>query len=319
MARVRAYAPASVGNVGVGFDVLGVAMERVDGGALGDVVTAETAAESSFVVGGAYADAVPHGRDENLAGLAIDRFAALAQQHGHTASPVALQLDKQLPVGSGLGSSSCSAVAAVAAIAGVQPFELPESALLRLMAELEGVVSGSVHFDNVAPAYLGGMQLLVDLPDRVCVQVPTPDDWFWVLTHPGIRIATADAREVLPMNYDRSAVIAHGRYLGSFIHACHTGDAALAAQMLVDVVAEPWRRRLLPEFERVRRETRAMGALAVGISGSGPTIFSVAPERDIADKIAAHHARTWNLTGTGFQHVCRVSPTGVALTREDPA
>lgn len=311
MTGVRVYAPASIGNVGVGFDVLGAAVERVDGQPLGDFVSAWLADAPRLEVTGPYASAVPQDPGSNLVGLAAVRYARAARRAGHSPRPVALRLDKQLPVGSGLGSSACSSVAAVAAVDAVQPFSLGEAGLLRLMAELEGVVSGSVHFDNVAPAFLGGMQLLVDQPERVCVRVPTPASWCWVLTHPGIRIATADAREALPEHYPRAATITHGRNLAAFVHACHVGDDALAAAMLVDVVAEPYRKALLPHFDRVRSDAIELGALAVGISGSGPTVFSVAPDEATAQRIAAHQAETWNLTGDGFQHVCRIAEAGI--------
>lgn len=314
--RYTASAPASIGNLGVGFDILGAAVARIDGGPLGDRVHATPADATTFRAVGAYADALPPDAADNLVMLAYDAFAEALQARGLRARPLALVLDKQLPVGSGLGSSACSSVAALVAVNAAHDAALEDDALLRLMGGMEGRVSGSVHYDNVAPSFLGGVQLLVDAADAICVSVPWFEDWVLVLTHPGIAIATADAREVLPHAVPLAVAVDHGRRIAGFVHACHRGDRRLAAALLQDVLAEPARAPLLPRFAEVRAAALAEGALAVGLSGSGPTVFSVAPDENTAQRIAAWQRTHWNLTGTGFTHVCRVGG-GATVTTED--
>ena len=106
------------------------------------------------------------------------------------------------------------------------------------MGELEGRISGSIHYDNVAPCYLGGLQLMVESLGNISQTLPFFDHWYWVLAYPGIEVSTAEARAILPKSYTRKDVIDHGRHLGSFVHACHTHQEALAAMMMQDVIAD---------------------------------------------------------------------------------
>ena len=153
---------------------------------------------------------------------------------------------------------------------------LDKTTLLGLMGELEGRISGSVHYDNVAPCYLGGLQLMLEEEGIISQEVPCFDDWLWVMAYPGIKVSTAEARAILPAQYRRQDCISHGRYLAGFIHACHTRQPQLAAKLMQDVIAEPYRTRLLPGFAEARKAAQEIGALACGISGSGPTLFAVA-------------------------------------------
>lgn len=311
-----AAAPASIGNLGVGFDILGAAVARVDGGALGDRVHAHDSARTTFRATGPYANALPHDPADNLVVHAYDAYVAALAARSIAPRPLALVLDKQLPVGSGLGSSACSSVAALVAINAAHGDALSANVLLRLMGALEGRVSGSVHYDNVAPSFLGGVQLLVDAAEQLCVPVPWFDDWLLVLTHPGIAIATADARAALPAQVPLGVAVEHGRLVAGFVHACHVGDRRLAAALLRDVLAEPTRARLLPRFDEVRAAALDAGALAVGLSGSGPTVFSVVPNAAVGERVAAWQRTHWNLTGSGFTHLCRVGG-GATVSREE--
>lgn len=123
--------------------------------------------------------------------------------------PVAMTLEKNMPIGSGLGSSACSVVAALMAMNEHCGKPLNDTRLLALMGELEGRISGSIHYDNVAPCFLGGMQLMIEENDIISQQVPWFDEWLWVLAYPGIKVSTAEA----VLFYRRSIAadcIAHG-------------------------------------------------------------------------------------------------------------
>lgn len=117
---------------------------------------------------------------------------------------------------------------------------LDDNQMLALMGELEGRISGSVHFDNVAPCFLGGIQLMLEENGIISRAVPGFDDWLWVMAYPGIKVSTAEARAILPAQYRKEEIIKHGRYLGGFIHACHTQQPELAAKLMRDVIAEPY-------------------------------------------------------------------------------
>ncbi|MCW2477891.1 homoserine kinase [Candidatus Symbiopectobacterium sp. NZEC135] len=303
---VKIYAPASIGNVSVGFDVLGAAVTPVDGSLLGDCVTVTAAERFSLRNEGRFVGKLPSEPKENIVYQCWERFC---QEVGKTI-PVAMTLEKNMPIGSGLGSSACSVVAGLMAMNEFCGKPLDDTRLLALMGELEGRISGSVHYDNVAPCFLGGIQLMIEQNGIISQPVPAFDDWLWVMAYPGIKVSTAEARAILPAQYRRQDCISHGRYLAGFIHACHTRQPALAAALMQDVIAEPYRTRLLPGFADARQAAKDIGALACGISGSGPTLFSVCDDMEKAQRLASWLQDNYLQNDEGFVHICRLDTTG---------
>ncbi|QQK70910.1 homoserine kinase [Pectobacterium versatile] len=303
---VKVYAPASIGNVSVGFDVLGAAVSPVDGSLLGDCVSVEAADLFSLRNEGRFVSKLPDNPKENIVYQCWELFC---QEIGKTV-PVAMTLEKNMPIGSGLGSSACSVVAGLMAMNEFCGKPLDDNRLLTLMGELEGRISGSVHYDNVAPCFLGGVQLMLEENGIISQPVPSFDDWLWVMAYPGIKVSTAEARAILPAQYRRQDCISHGRYLAGFIHACHTGQAALAAKLMKDVIAEPYRTKLLPGFATARQAAEDIGALACGISGSGPTLFSVCNDMASAQRLADWLRDNYLQNDEGFVHICRLDTTG---------
>ncbi|ACX89595.1 homoserine kinase [Pectobacterium parmentieri] len=303
---VKVYAPASIGNVSVGFDVLGAAVSPVDGSLLGDCVSVEAADLFSLRNEGRFVSKLPDNPKENIVYQCWELFC---QEIGKTV-PVAMTLEKNMPIGSGLGSSACSVVAGLMAMNEFCGKPLDDTRLLTLMGELEGRISGSVHYDNVAPCFLGGVQLMLEENGIISQPVPSFDDWLWVMAYPGIKVSTAEARAILPAQYRRQDCISHGRYLAGFIHACHTGQAELAAKLMKDVIAEPYRTKLLPGFAAARQAAEDIGALACGISGSGPTLFSVCNDMASAERLADWLRDNYLQNDEGFVHICRLDTTG---------
>ncbi|MGO2975888.1 MAG: homoserine kinase [Hafnia alvei] len=303
---VKVYAPASIGNVSVGFDVLGAAVSPVDGQFLGDCVSVEAADAFSLTSKGSFVSKLPSDPKENIVYQCWERFC---QAIGQELS-VAMVLEKNMPIGSGLGSSACSVVAALMALNEFAQQPLDQTQLLALMGEMEGRISGSVHYDNVAPCYLGGLQLILEENGIISQTVPCFDDWFWVMAYPGIKVSTAEARAILPAQYRRQDCISHGRYLAGFIHACHTRQPILAAKLMNDVIAEPYRTRLLPGFAQARQAAHDIGALACGISGSGPTLFAICDRQDTAQRMAQWLKEKYLQNDEGFVHICRLDNAG---------
>ncbi|MCL2894180.1 homoserine kinase [Brenneria tiliae] len=303
---VKVYAPASIGNVSVGFDVLGAAVSPLDGSLLGDCVSAVAADQFSLRCEGRFVAKLPDDPRQNIVYQCWERFC---QEIGKTI-PVAMTLEKNMPIGSGLGSSACSVVAGLMAMNEFCGKPLDDTRLLTLMGELEGRISGSVHYDNVAPCFLGGIQLMLGEEGIISQPVPAFDDWLWVMAYPGIKVSTAEARAILPAQYRRQDCISHGRYLAGFIHACHTGQASLAAKLMKDVIAEPYRTKLLPGFAEARKAAQDIGALACGISGSGPTLFSVCDDMGSAQRLADWLRDNYLQNDEGFVHICRLDTTG---------
>ena len=271
---VKVYAPASSANMSVGFDVLGAAVTPVDGTLLGDNVTVEAAEQFSLQNLGRFASKLPTAPQENIVYQCWESFC---REIGKTV-PVAMTLEKNMPIGSGLGSSACSVVAALVAMNEFCGKPLNETRMLALMGEMEGRISGSIHYDNVAPCYLGGMQLMIEENGIISQQVPGFDEWLWVLAYPGIKVSTAEA-----------------------------------AKLMKDVIAEPYRTKLLPGFSEARQAAMEMGAQACGISGSGPTLFALCDKPDTAQRVADWLGAHYLQNQEGFVHICRLDTAGARV------
>ncbi|MBT0720034.1 homoserine kinase [Rosenbergiella collisarenosi] len=303
---VKIYAPASIGNVSVGFDVLGAAVSPIDGSLLGDCVSVESADTFTLKTLGRFVSKLPSDPEQNIV---FQCWKLFCETVGETL-PVVMTLEKNMPVGSGLGSSACSVVAALVAMNEFAGNRLSEHQLLLLMGELEGRISGSVHYDNVAPCYLGGLQLMLEEQGVISQPVPAFEQWYWVMAYPGIKVSTAEARAILPAHYAKADIVRHGRLLGGFIHACHSQQAELAIAMMQDIVAEPYRTQLLPGFAQARERSLAAGALACGISGSGPTLFAICDNLTAAEQVKEQLVNHYLQNDEGFVHICRLDTAG---------
>ena len=319
---LKAYAPASIGNVSLGFDLLGAALKPIDGSLLGDEVDIELAETFSLVVKGRFADKLPPDANRNIVTLCYLHFIKVLEQQGHTKSAIPalkMTLHKHLPIGSGLGSSASSIVAALFGLNqfftdffGKAPFT--ENELLLVMGELEGQISGSVHYDNVAPCFLGGLTLMAEHKEQIALQLPMFENWYWVSCYSGISVSTAAARDILPKQVSMANTIQFGRQLAVFIDALYRKDEKLAAAMMFDVIAEPYRKSLLPRFDESRTFAAQHGALAFGISGSGPTVFAVCDNLDNAKIINQWLAENYIQNDTGFSHICQLDTSGASLS-----
>lgn len=314
---VVVYAPASIGNVSVGFDVLGAAVSPIDGTLLGDrvqVTSSDSDVPFELKTAGRFVSKLPTNPKENIVYDCWRVFARELDKKGIELLPLEMTLEKNMPIGSGLGSSACSIVAALDALNRFHGEPLSEMDLLALMGEMEGQISGGVHYDNVAPCYLGGLQLMLEELGIISQEVPCFDEWYWVMAYPGIKVSTAEARSILPSQYRRQDIIAHGRHLGGFIHACHSGQPELAAKLIKDVIAEPYREKLLPGFAQARQYAMSAGALVCGISGSGPTIFTICSKKDVAERVANWLEENYLQNEEGFVHICRLDKDGSSVT-----
>jgi len=309
---VSVFAPISIGNVSVGFDILGVAVLPIDGTLIGDIVhvsdTLDT--QNELVVTGTHANRLPSKVTDNIVWNCMLAFNRELKKAGKSVVNVQMTLEKNIPTSSGLGSSACSVVAALAALNEFyqQPFD--ELELLKLMVELEAQISGSKHYDNVAPCYLGGLQLILDNPEKISQSLPVFDDCFWVMAYPDVLVSTKAARDILPKTYERQTTITFGQNLAGFIDASYRQDKQQAFSLFKDVLAEPYRKHLLPNFEIAKQTMESYGCLAVGISGSGPTLFAITDDITIAEKASEWLKKNYLQTDEGFVHICKVDKKG---------
>lgn len=274
MSRVTAFAPGTIGNVGPGFDVLGLA---VDG--IGDRVTVELTEGEARVIAitGLDADLLPR---DALRNAAVIGAIAWLRGHGDRRNPI-VSMEKGLPLSGGLGGSAASSVAgayAAALAAGNSP--RPEEIIA---AALEGEVAvAGRHLDNIAPCVLGGLALARAVHPIDVVKLAVSAPWWVALVTPALRIETRAAREILPESSDRATWIQQMANTAALVHAFATGDGDLLRRSLDDRYAEPRRAALIPNFHEAKRAAVLAGAFGCSISGSGPTLFAICANETVA-------------------------------------
>ena len=304
--RATAFAPASVGNVAIGFDILGFAL-----GAIGDRVTVARAASGGVRINAVRGISAEISREAraNTAGRAL----LALEEAARPGFGFEVEIDKGIPLGSGLGGSAASAVAAVVAANAL--LERPYGALelLKFAMAGEAVASGARHVDNIAPSLFGGLVLTVGIDHPRVKQIPVPAEIRAIVVHPHMFIATAQARAILKGSVELSDFVWQTAHLAGFISGCYTNDLELIRASLEDVVIEPQRQALIPGFAQVRGGALAAGALGCSISGAGPSMFAWALAEQagaVRDAMRAAFARQ----GLESDHwVFEVDPSGARV------
>jgi homoserine kinase len=294
---VTAFAPASIGNVAVGFDMLGLALEGV-----GDRVMArrtDSERVSVLEVRGLDGELHPYLSTDAKSNTASIAAQALWDEHGGTGS-LELKVHKGVPLQSGMGSSAASAVAAVVAANLLLPDPLAVEALLPYALEGEKFASGGLHADNVAPSLLGGLVLCpqVLLPD--VIRLPVPQAVSAALIHPDLQVSTAQSRRGLAKGYSMAQWIEQQGLLAGFIAACASSDIPMIGRTLRDVIIEPQRKGNVPCFDAVKSAAEKGGALGCSLSGSGPSMFALCKDHD-ARNIASAMEQACRSQGIGCQ------------------
>lgn len=296
----RAVAPATVANVGAGFDVLGFAVA-----APVDEVLVRRAGPPGVRLAAVRGDGgvLPREAERNTATAAVQALVAAV---GAETVGLEVELDKGLPLCSGLGSSAASAAAAVVAANAVLGSPLAKPALLRFVVGAERVACGTVHADNAAPSLLGGFCLVRSTVPLDVVALPVPEGLTAVVVHPHCGVRTEDARRVLPSHIRLDTAVEQWGNVGGVVAGLCLGDVALLGRSLRDVVAEPARAALIPGFPSVQRAALDAGALGCSISGSGPSVFALCDGPGGARRVAAAMAAAFG--DAGLESDVYVSP-----------
>lgn len=299
---VTAFAPASIGNLAVGFDMLGLAIAGV-----GDRVMAQKTDRPGISLAevrglnGEPDPQLPTDPAHNTASLAAQ---ALWDEHGGDEG-IELRIYKGIPLQSGMGGSAASAVAAAVAVNALLDSPLTIEKILPYALEGEKCVSGGLHADNVAPSLMGGMILCPQVLAPEIIQLPVPDGVSAVLVHPELRVNTAQSRLGLAKDYSMEQWLSQQGYLAGFLSACASNDIALIGKTLRDVIIEPQRVAAVSCFDAVKNAAEEGGALGVSLSGSGPCIFALC-ENDLAENLAASMMQACR--GEGIECQSWVSP-----------
>lgn len=283
MTRATAFAPGSIGNVGPGFDVLGLAFEGA-----GDTVSVELTDGEARVerVTGRDAELVPLDTARNCAAIAA---LAFLRPYGKRAI---VSIDKGLPLAGGMGGSAASSVAGAYAAALCMNATDDTNAIIAAALEGEAAVAGR-HLDNIAPSVVGGLALSRSVDPIDVIKLPVAASWWIALVTPRVRIQTKQARALLADETPRATWIQQMANTTALAHAFAAGDAALLSRALDDRYAEPRRASLIPRFHDVKRAALEAGAFGCSISGSGPTLFAICADEASARNVSAAMQRAF--------------------------
>jgi homoserine kinase len=309
LARVRAFAPGGVGNLGPGLDILGCALTGP-----GDTIEAERLTIAGVRVDEPGHPDLPRDPTKHTAAIAANEVLRRA---GSSHVGLALRVRKGLPLAGGQGGSAASAIAGAVAANALLDFPLGTNELLLAALVAEERVAGR-HLDNLAPALVGGIVLVRSIDPVTIVRFMAPDSLRIVLVHPRMRLRTADARAVLPDSIDRTTSIAQAAAVATMIAAFATGNLALLRGAIDDRIAEPARAALLPGFARAKDAALRAGALGASIAGGGPSAFAMTDGDDVAESVLAAMLDAYkecDVSATG--RVARVDSRGARVTLED--
>lgn len=274
--RAAAFAPGSVGNVGPGLDILGLAVAGA-----GDRVELVWRDDGEAVIADAGHPDLPTDPLGHAAAIAAEAvFARLGLRHG-----VTIRVEKGLPLAGGQGGSAASAVAGAVAANALAEGGLDRNALLECAMTAEAAVAGR-HADNLAPALLGGLVLVRSVEPMEVIPLPVPPALRVVLVHPDQRLRTREARAVLPEHLPRHLALTQAANVATMVAGACLGDLRLIGRGLMDLIAEPVRAPLLPGFLPAKAAALAHGALGCSISGAGPTVFALVDDATTGERVA---------------------------------
>ena len=307
--KIRTYAPATVANVACGFDVLGFAIHQ-----LGDFVTAERSEKKGVHIHSISGDdgRLPREPEKNTAGLAI--LSMLKEAEMEPEFGISLSIEKQMPLGSGLGSSAASSAAAVVAVNALlgQPYSKDE--LLPFAVEGERAASESVHADNVAASLFGGFVLVKEHQPPDIISLHTPEKLHCTIIHPEIEIQTKNSRKILKKQVLLEKAVTQWGNLGALVAGLYTEDYELIGRSLKDVIIEPMRSLLIPGFDEMKQAAQQSGALGCSISGSGPSLFALSTSEDDANKIADAMGQVLDNIGLDYnRYISGINTVGATI------
>jgi homoserine kinase len=288
--KITVYAPASIANMSAGFDVLGVALASP-----GDFVTVKRIPKGEFLFTvETTLPNIPTSIEKNIAA----HVASLMLAELKPDFSIEMILHKMMPIGSGIGSSAASCAAAAFAVNALLPHPLAKKELLPFAVEGERLANGVAHADNVAPSLFGGACIIRNEDPMDVISFPVHNDVVWIVVTPHLSIITATAREGLPQTLPLTMVSRQMGNSAGMVVGLMQGNANIIQDCAVDHIAEPFRQSLVPGFAEMKQAAHAAGAIACGISGSGPALFAITLSKNKAEKIAANMIATlFKLTG----------------------
>ncbi len=283
---IRVFAPATVANVVCGYDVLGFAVNEP-----GDEVIMRLTDKPGVSLLKITGDEgrLPLDPEKNT-------VSAIAKQYlehiGQPDAGIEIELYKKMPIGSGLGSSSASTVAGLYAINALFDNPLSSKDLVPFAMKGEELACGYGHADNVAPALLGGFVLIRSYSPLDIISLPFPADLHAAIVYPEVDVPTKDARQMIRSKVFLKDAVTQWGNVGGLISGLFMSDYGLIGRSMTDILVEPTRSILIPDFDKLRVLAMEAGAIGFGISGSGPSVFALTRDaetaKNITNKLQAH-------------------------------
>ena len=308
MNQVRIFAPATVANVSCGYDAMGFALQ-----ALGDEMLFAKTDTKKVNITKIEGAKLPFEADKNVAGV----VAKLMLEDNEVDFGVDIEIYKNFKPGSGLGSSAASASGSAFAINQLLGNRYSNLELTKFAMQGEVAACGSAIADNVAAAIYGGFILVRSYEPLDIVEIPSPSELVATVIHPQIEVKTKDARKVIKPEMPVKTAIAQWANVGGLISGLHTSDFDLISRSLVDHVAEPARKHLIPHFDEVKKAAIENGALGAGISGSGPSIFALSKGVETANNVAEAMNTVYKSKGIDYKiYISRISSQGTKIINQ---
>ena len=302
MKKITVFAPATVANVSCGFDVMGFALE-----ALGDEMIFTKTTDNKIVISKIEGAKLPFNPNENVVGVVAQQML----KDSNANFGLDIEIYKNFKPGSGLGSSAASASGTAFAVNTLLDNKYSNLELVKYAMLGEVAACGAAIADNVAAAIYGGFILVRSYQPLDIVQIATPPELYVTVIHPQIEIKTADARKVIPVEIPLETAITQWANVGGLIVGLQTKDYDLISRSLIDKVAEPARKHLIPYFDDVKNTVIKAGALGAGISGSGPTIFALSKGVKTAKKVAEAMDKFYKKTAINYTiYISKIGTTG---------
>lgn len=305
MKKIKVFAPASIANLGCGFDIMGMALDEV-----GDVLEMAISDGDGISISNETDVPIPEDIELNVITPVIRKFM---QMTGHKAQ-VDVRILKKIYPGSGIGSSAASSAAAAFGINELYGSPLSEEDVVVCAMEGENLASGGYHADNAAPAVMGGIILIRGYDPLDVIKLPVPGNFYCAVIHPHLVVSTKEARSILPKEIPMHTAVCQWGNVGGLVAGLCSGDIELVGRSMKDVVAEPYRKKFIPDFDALRQKLLDAGALAMNISGSGPSVFALANRGEVAVKAGAIMEEHFKQEGIEYEvYVVKVSNKGAKL------
>lgn len=292
MKKIKVFAPASIANMGCGFDIIGMALDDV-----GDVLEISVEEGDGITIRNLTDVPLPEDIEMNVITPVVRKFL---QTTGKKAQ-VNVSILKKIFPGSGIGSSAASCAAAAYGMNELYDHPLTDEEMVVCAMEGENLASGGYHADNAAPAVMGGIVLIRSYDPLDLIKLPVPGNFYCAVIHPHMMVSTKEARSILPEKIPMHDAITQWGNVGGLVAGLYSSDIRLVGRAMKDVIAEPYRKSFIPGFDELRENLLAAGSLAMNISGSGPSVFSVSDRYEPVLKAEAIMKKHFDKLGIPYE------------------